>query len=84
MRARRTARGAPITAGSAARDRCCYLPREVFFGRLGFAGVFFSVWASDFERFLPTTSDSFRLTCSQAPYLRSFMRSWARETEWPR
>jgi hypothetical protein len=37
-----------------------YLPREVFFGRFGFAGVFFSVWASDFGRFFPATSDSFR------------------------
>jgi hypothetical protein len=35
-----------------------YLPREVFFGRFGFAGVF-SVWASDFGRFFPATSDSF-------------------------
>lgn len=41
------------------RDRGCYLPREVFFGRLGFAGAFFTVWASDFGRFLPATSDSF-------------------------
>ena len=40
-------------------DRCCYLPREVFFGRLGFAGVFFSACADDFGRFLPATSDSF-------------------------
>ena len=39
-------------------DRCCYLPREVFFGRLGFAGAFFTVWATDFGRFLPATSDS--------------------------
>jgi hypothetical protein len=37
-----------------------YLPREVFFGRFGFACVFFSVWASDFGRFFPATSDSFR------------------------
>jgi hypothetical protein len=37
-----------------------YLPREVFFGRLGLAGAFFSVWASDFERFFPATSSSFR------------------------
>ena len=36
-----------------------YLPREVFFGRLGFAGAFFAVWASDFGRFLPATLDSF-------------------------
>jgi hypothetical protein len=38
-----------------------YLPREVFFGRLGLAGAFFSVWASDFERFFPATSASFPL-----------------------
>ena len=37
-----------------------YLPREVFFGRLGLAGAFFSVWASDFGRFFPATSGSFR------------------------
>jgi hypothetical protein len=41
-----------------------YLPREVFFGRLGFAGaffaVFFAVWVSDFGRFLPATSHSSR------------------------
>src|SRR5215208_6622370 len=47
----------------------CYLPREVFFGRLGFAGafcaVFFAVWISDFGRFLPATSTPSR-TCSQA------------------
>ena len=30
-----------------------YLPREVFFGRFGFAGGFFSVWATDFGRFFP-------------------------------
>ncbi|MGH3083952.1 MAG: hypothetical protein ACRDNP_07805 [Gaiellaceae bacterium] len=30
-----------------------YLPREVFFGRLGLAGDFFSVWAGDFGRFFP-------------------------------
>jgi hypothetical protein len=35
------------------------LPREVFFGRLGFAGAFFTVWASDFGRLLLATSDSF-------------------------
>jgi len=43
-----------------------YLPREAFFGRLGFAGAFFSVWASDFGRFLPATSDSFPLDVSRA------------------
>jgi hypothetical protein len=32
------------------------LPREVFLGRFGVAGVFFSVWASDFGRFFPATS----------------------------
>jgi hypothetical protein len=39
-----------------------YLPREVFFGRLGLAGAFFSVGASDFGRFLPATAGSFRLS----------------------
>jgi hypothetical protein len=43
-----------------------YLPREVFFGRLGFGGAFFTVWASDFGRFLPATSDSFPLDVSRA------------------
>jgi hypothetical protein len=38
-----------------------YLPREVFFGRLALAGAFFSVWGSDFGRFFPATSASFRL-----------------------
>ena len=38
-----------------------YLPREVFFGRLDFAGVFVPVCASDFGRFFPATSGSFRL-----------------------
>jgi len=33
-----------------------YLPREVFFGRLGLADPFFSVSASDFGRFFPATS----------------------------
>jgi hypothetical protein len=40
--------------------RTSYLPREVFFGRFAFAGAFFSVWASDFGRFFPATSGSFR------------------------
>jgi hypothetical protein len=31
------------------------LPREVFFGRLGLAGPFFFVSASDFGRFFPAT-----------------------------
>ena len=44
---------------SAGRDRSCYLPRDVFFGHLGFAGAFFTFWVSDFGRFLPATSDSF-------------------------
>jgi len=42
-----------------------YLPREVFFGRLGFAGAFLPVCASDFSRFFPATSGSFRLMCSR-------------------
>ena len=46
--------------------RGIYLPREVFFGRLGFAGVVFSVWTGDFGRFFPATSGSFRLFCSEA------------------
>jgi hypothetical protein len=48
------------------RDRGCYLPRDVFFGRLGFAGAFLTVWASDFGRFLPATSDSFPIAVLQA------------------
>jgi hypothetical protein len=31
-----------------------YLPREVFFGRFGFDGVFFGL-SSDFSRFWPAT-----------------------------
>jgi hypothetical protein len=42
-----------------------YLPREVFFGRLGFAGAFVPVCASDFGRFFPATSGSFRLMRSR-------------------
>ena len=42
-----------------------YLPREVFFGRLGFAGAFVPVCESDFGRFFPATSGSFRLMCSR-------------------
>jgi hypothetical protein len=54
------------------RDRGCYLPREVFFGRFGFAGAFFTVWASDFGRFLPATSDSFPIdVLPGAPYRAS-------------
>src|SRR6266705_1074343 len=33
-----------------------YLPREVFFGRLGFASAFVPVCPSDFGRFFPATS----------------------------
>jgi len=36
------------------------LPREIFFGRLGLAAVFFSVCATDFGRFFPATAGSFR------------------------
>jgi hypothetical protein len=32
-----------------------YLPREVFFGRLDFAGAFVPVCASDFGLFFPAT-----------------------------
>jgi hypothetical protein len=46
------------------------LPREVFFGRLGFAGAFFTVWASDFGRFLPATSDSFPVDVLPVTLLR--------------
>ncbi len=42
-------------------ERRRYLPREVFFGRFGGAGGFFSVWASDFGRFFPATSGPSRL-----------------------
>jgi hypothetical protein len=38
-----------------------YLPREVFFGRLAFAGAFVPVCASDFGRFFPATSGSFQV-----------------------
>jgi hypothetical protein len=41
------------------RRGVAYLPREVFFGRLGFTCVFLSVWASDFGRFFPATTGSF-------------------------
>jgi hypothetical protein len=62
-----------LRTASAARDRSCHLPRDVFFGRLGFAGAFFTVWASDFGRFLPATSDSFTIrVLSSAPYRASF------------
>jgi hypothetical protein len=42
-----------------------YLPREVFFGRLVFAGAFVPVCASDFGRFVPAIFGSFRLICSR-------------------
>jgi hypothetical protein len=42
-----------------------YLPREVFFGRLVFAGAFVPACAMDFGRFFPVTSGSFRLMCSR-------------------
>src|SRR5206468_225660 len=44
-----------------------YLPREVFFGRLGLAGVFFSVWACDFGRFFPATRAPFRCSSLAHP-----------------
>jgi hypothetical protein len=55
--------GGPLT-------RCRYLPREVFFGRLGFAGSFFGEWVSDFGRFLPATSDSFPVDVLPGTLLR--------------
>jgi len=42
------------------------LPREVFFGRFGFAGGFLPVWAIDFERFFPATSGSSACLCFPA------------------
>lgn len=61
--------GRQPAARPVACDRGCYLPREVFFGRLGFAGAFFTVWAEDFVRFLPATSDSFPIdVLPGAPY----------------
>jgi len=70
--------GRDLAAGrSEARTAGCYLPREVFFGRLGFSGAFFTVWASDFGRFLPATSDSFPIdVLPGAPY-RGSRRPWA-------
>jgi hypothetical protein len=77
-------------ARSAAPDRGCYLPREVFFGRLGFADAFFTVWASNFGRFLPATSDSFPIqVLPGAPYraspalCRRSGSAWPRSTPWP-
>ncbi len=57
----------PATApqGCRASVTALYLPREVFFGRLVFAGAFVPVCASDFGRFFPATSGSFRLMCSR-------------------
>jgi hypothetical protein len=48
------------------------LPREVFFGRLGLAGPFFSVSASDFGRFFPATSapSADRVIATERLYLR--------------
>jgi len=57
-------------------DRCCYLPRDVFFGRLGFAGVFFTAWAGDFGRFLPARSDSFPLNVLPACILSGEPPMW--------
>ncbi len=48
-----------VTRPAVATARRAYLPREVFFGRLGLAGAFFSVLASDFMRFFPATLNSF-------------------------
>jgi len=42
------------------------LPRDVFFGRLGFVGAFFSVSVSDFGRFFPATWGSFPMSFSGA------------------
>jgi hypothetical protein len=53
-------RGLSATNRPDVKFRVVYFPREVFFGRLGLAGAFFSVWASDFGRFFPATSGSFR------------------------
>ena len=68
---------------SANVPRGCYLPRDVFFGRLGFAGAFFTFWVSDFGRFLPATSDSFSIgVLPSAPYraspasCRRFASAW--------
>ncbi len=78
-------RGGNRRRGSAARGRGCYLPREVFFGRLGFAGAFFTVWASDFERFLPATSDSFPIdVLPDAPYRGTAACCRGSASAWPR
>jgi hypothetical protein len=53
--------GTPAFSSDRVRRRVvAYLPGEVFFGRLGLVGAFFSVWASDFGRFFPAKSGSFR------------------------
>ena len=70
MRATRQAMVRLVEAGSAdpagaPRGRTDYLPRAVFFGRLGLVGVFF-VWACDFGRFFPATSSSFLVSLSGA------------------
>jgi hypothetical protein len=49
----------PLRQTKGLRGDGFYLPREVFFGRLGVACDFFSVWASDFGRFFPAMSSSF-------------------------
>jgi len=49
------------------RGDVAYLPREVFFGRLGLAGgAFCFVWVSGFGRFFPATASSFRLSDDRA------------------
>jgi hypothetical protein len=57
-------RGSGVSVGPRARTSGTYLPREVFFGRLGFPGAFVPVCVGDFGRFFPATSGSFRLMCS--------------------
>ena len=67
-----TRRALRTVVRSAARDRSCYLPRDVFFARLGFASAFFTFWVVDFGRFLPATSDSFPIgVLPSAPYRAS-------------
>ena len=58
--------GLPVRPRRYAAD-AAYLPREVFFGRFALAGAFFSVWATDFGRFFPATSRSFRLIRCRGP-----------------
>jgi hypothetical protein len=52
------------TAGSG--RNAAYLPREVFFGRLGLAGAFLALWGGDFGRFFPAMSGSFRSSGDRA------------------